>query len=65
MSMKVTKLYTHWSAEEADTVIDFLDTLRDELLEHYGDSIIQMRTHTLAKPDADQAELNFDDEIEI
>lgn len=65
MSMKVTKLYTHWNAEEADTVIDFLDTLRDELLGHYGDSIIDMRTRAIAENDTSQVELDFDDEIDF
>ncbi len=65
MSMKVTKLHTCWSAEEAEIVIDFLDTLRDELLDHYSDSIIDMRTRALAETDTSQAELDFDDDIDF
>lgn len=65
MTMKVTPLYTHWSAEEADTVIDFLDTLRDALLDHYGESIIEMRTRALDRINTDQAEFDFDDALDI
>ncbi len=65
MGMKVTKLYTHWSVDEADAVIDFLDTLRDELLHHYGDAIIDMRTRELMASDPNQTELDFDDDIEF
>ena len=42
--MKVTKLYTHWSTEEADTVIDFLDTLRDELGKKGRQRVLQQYT---------------------
>lgn len=65
MSMKVTKLYTYWNVDEADAVIDFLDTLRDELLQHYGEAIIDMRRHALTQCDPNQTELDFDDDIDF
>jgi hypothetical protein len=43
MNMKITRLPTWWTAEEADTVITFLDDLRDSLLDQYGEQIIEMR----------------------
>ena len=31
MSMKITRLTTYWTADEADTAISLLDELRDRL----------------------------------
>ena len=31
MTMKITRLTTHWDPDEAHTIIEFLDRLRDEL----------------------------------
>lgn len=42
MTMKVTRLYTHWDAEQAHTVIAFIDELREQLCEIYGDQIAEM-----------------------
>jgi len=42
MTMKVTRLTTYWSPDEAATVIDFLDRLRDALWETYGEQITRM-----------------------
>jgi len=39
MSMKITRLRTYWSADDAYLVISFLDELRDQLWESYGDDI--------------------------
>ena len=43
MSMNTTRLVTYWNAGEAHDVIEFLDILRDQLWETYGDRIIAMR----------------------
>ena len=65
MSMKVTRLYTHWDAEQAHTVIAFLDEIRERLCEIYGEQIVEMlRTaETESTGNAQQTELDFDDEI--
>ena len=42
MSLSFTHLPTHWNADEAYTVIAFLDLLRDLLWETYGDDITAM-----------------------
>jgi len=67
MSMKIARLKTYWTVDEADTVIAFLDHLRDLLWETYGDQIIEM--HRSATPvtesDADQLEPAFDDPIDF
>jgi hypothetical protein len=67
MSMKVTRLYTHWTPEEAHTIIEFLDMLRDQLCDIYGDQIIGLLREACVSQDIDelQAELEFDDDIEF
>ena len=63
--MKVTRLYTHWDAEQAHTVIAFLDELRDQLCEIYGDQIAAMlhEASTGSKTAEQQTELDFNDDI--
>jgi hypothetical protein len=65
MSLSVTPLYTHWDADEAYLVIQFLDRLREQLIETYGDEIIDMLKATNTDPhdDSDQIKLPFDDEL--
>ncbi len=66
-SMKVTRLPTHWTAEEAHTVIEFLDILRDQLWETYGDRVIDMLHETSANQSQqeDQVAFEFDDDIKF
>jgi len=64
MTMKVTRLTTHWTIEEAATAIDFLDTLRDALSETYGEQIAQMHREAYDDQiqDTNQYEIPFDDD---
>ena len=65
MTMKVTRLTTYWTVDEAATVIDFLDGLRDALWETYGEKITQMHREDYDNraQDINQCELGFDDDI--
>ncbi len=67
MSMKITPLPTFWSAEEAHTVIAFLEVLRDQLWESYGDAVVDMLRETSADNAAQeaQASFEFDDDIDF
>ena len=67
MTMKVTRLYTHWDAEQAHTVIAFIDELRDQLCDIYGDQIVEMlrAASTDNLLEEQQTELDFDDKIEF
>lgn len=67
MSMKITRLTTYWTADEADTAISLLDELRDRLWDTYGDQIIELRRNTMPRCDCntDQTELPFDDDIDF
>ena len=61
MSMKVTRVQTWWTVDQADAVIDFLDELRDQLWHTYGDQITEMRLTELerAKQDTQQGHLDL------
>lgn len=67
MTMTSTRVTTYWNADEADTVVAFLDELRDMLWESCGDQITEMRRAALvtAEPDADQTAPVFDDTIDL
>ena len=42
MSMRVNTVVTHLQPEDAHTLIEFLDQLRDVLVQNYGDDIMAM-----------------------
>ncbi len=67
MSMEVTRLHTYWSAEEAHSVIEFLEVLREQLWENYGDAVVDMLRETSAEQAWQEAQVTFefDDEIEF
>lgn len=43
MTRQFSQLITHWDADEALSVIQFLDELRDLLWRTYGDDILQQQ----------------------
>ena len=65
MVMKIARVHTHWTAEEAHTVIEFLDVLRDELWHSYGDSVVDMLRQASVNEAChdDQVPFEFDDDI--
>jgi hypothetical protein len=65
MPMKITRLTSHWEADQAHTILEFLDRLREQLWELYGDDIIDLLQEAAANPLGDEhhAELPFDDDI--
>jgi hypothetical protein len=67
MSMKIIPVHAHWTAEEAHTVIEFLDVLRDQLWHSYGDSIVEMLRQASANnaQHEDQVAFEFDDDIDF
>jgi hypothetical protein len=67
MSMKVTRLYTYWDAPEAHAVIEFLEVLRDQLWEIYGDQIVDLLREASVTQvvNEHQGELEFDDDLEF
>ena len=65
MTMNSILLTTYWTIDDAATVIDFLDVLRDALWETYEDQITQMYREAYDNrfQDSNQCELVFDDDI--
>jgi len=65
MTMKVTRLTTYWTIDEAATAIEFLDILRDALWETYGEQITEMHREAYDNrfQGINQCELGFDDDI--
>jgi uncharacterized protein YktA (UPF0223 family) len=65
MTKKITQLTTHWEADEALSVIQFLDEIKDLLWRAYGDEIIHQEHADLKhhNRDEEQLSLDFDDQI--
>ena len=65
MTMNTTRLTTYWTVDEAATVIDFLDRLREALWVTYGEQITRMHREAYDDGirDTHQREFEFDDEI--
>lgn len=63
MSLSITHLPTHWDTAEAYTVIAFLDVLRDQLWETYGEDITAMLQDASDVANERQIELAFDDDL--
>jgi hypothetical protein len=63
--MSITHVRTHFTAEQAHTVIEFLDGLRDQLWHSYGDAVVDMLRQASANSvqHARQATFEFDDDI--
>ncbi len=67
VSMKITRLPTYWTAEQAHTVIEFLEVLREQLWENHGDMVVDMLREASADKAWQEAQgtFEFDDEIEF
>jgi len=61
MSMRTHRLTTYLQAEEACTLIEFLDQVREVLLQAYGDDITTMLQQTSGQQQREPRDL-FDDE---
>lgn len=61
MSLKVTRVHSCWTAEQAGDVLSFLDELRDEIWSSYGDQIVamQLAEQEQAETDKQQGQLDL------
>ena len=62
MSMRVHRLVTYMQAEDAYTLVEFLDQLRATLMQAYGDEITRMLQQTEAQASHDDDWLNHHEE---
>ncbi len=60
--MRILKIATHWTPEEADCICQFLDEFKEALWQSYGDDIVKMHQGILDKQQVYDAERDFDDE---
>ena len=60
MSLSITRLATHWDADEAYTVMVFLDELREQLWQSHGDAVTAMLRDATSHHDDRQLELPFE-----
>jgi len=61
--MKTIKITTHWTAEEADCILQFIDELKSLLWQHYGDEIAGMYKAISTEQQKIEESDEFDDEI--
>ena len=61
MSMRVNTIITHLRAEDAHTLIEFLDQVRDALMQAYGDDVKAMLQEA-SQREAQQELQSVDDE---
>lgn len=61
--MKILRITTHWTPEEADCVYQFLDELKEAIWEHYGEDIVQLYKTLQDEQQAGHEECDFNDEI--
>jgi len=55
--MKILKITTHWSTEEAESIYQLLDEFKDAIWQSYGEDILEMHeTMRLEKQDGDELE---------
>jgi hypothetical protein len=59
--MRLSHLKTHWTPEEAHTVLTFLDDVRDTLWQAYGNSIVEhYRLQQAAQQEEDDSDFEDD-----
>lgn len=61
--MRILKIVTYWTPEEADGIYQFMDELKEALWQSYGDDIAKMHHDIHDKQQLSDAQSGFDDEI--
>jgi len=62
MSMRVNKIVTYLRPEDAYTLIEFLDQLRDMLMASYGDEVRTMLQQATPRQGSEIPSMGDDDE---
>lgn len=63
--MKILKITTYWTAEEADCVYELLGTLKSAIWQAYGDDIIKMHRDIAMEQKYDKERDEFNGELEF
>ena len=61
--MKILKITTHWSAEDAELVYPLLEQLKEAIWLHYGPEITQMNQHRHEQSLSQETDFELEDDI--
>lgn len=61
--MKVLRITTHWTAEEADGIYQLLDEFKTVIWDHYGDDIVEMHKAIQLEQQASEEGREFNDDL--
>ena len=61
--MKVLRITTHWTAEEADCIYQLLDEFKAVIWNHYGDEIVEMHKSIQLEQHASEEGREFNDDL--
>ncbi len=61
--MRILKITTHWTPEEADCIYQLLDDFKDALWQYYGEDIVQMHKTAHAQQQERYEEEESNDEL--
>lgn len=65
MVMRLSQLKTHWTADDAYTVLSLLDELRDVLWETYGAEIVEQQHQAHQKGILESRKIDTNDVIDF
>lgn len=60
--MRLSMLKTHWTPEEAHTILIFLDELRDVICQNYGNDIVEHARQEYVRSRAEEEEADREDD---
>jgi hypothetical protein len=63
--MKILKITTHWTAEEADRVYALLDQFKSAIWQAYGEDIVKMHRDIANEQKYKKEGDEFNDELEF
>lgn len=61
--MRILKITTYWTPEEADCIYQFLDECKEALWQSYGEEIVKMYQDIQDEQQTRDAQRDFDDEL--
>jgi len=61
--MKILKITTHWSAEEADCVYQLFDAFKEAIWQSYGEEILQLYETMQIEQRTSEEHEDFNDEM--
>ena len=63
--MKILKITTHWTTEEADCIYELLDALKSAIWQAYGEDIVEMHREIASEQQKKGKGGEFNDDLEF